>query len=284
VDAEDELGAAITIMVNTSPIEIHPSTVIIEEIVGALLGHVPLLRKCPILIVCDWFKLKEQNKYRSGQITAEKAARYEEYVARLHRLSAASSGNVLEGAKVLVLSERCGFGYAVKEALPHVTTPYILMQQHDRRLRQPFDALGVLRAMVASQNMPESPMHYVGLCTTTTLGHAQKMSSKHQLDIEPHSRRFPTAAGDAAGSDGDRASSLRFVPLLQWYDSTHFCSTVHYRSFVFGRRNGKRLVAKGGFIEDKLSQQQLAEIREGGVEANRDWGTYLLDDGSGPER
>ena len=90
--------------------------------------------------------------------------------------------------------------------------------------------------------------------------------------------------GDAAGGDGDRASSLRFVPLLQWYDSTHFCSTAHYRSFVFGRRNGKRLVAKGGFIEDKLSQQQLAEIREGGVEANRDWGTYLLDDGSGPER
>ena len=27
-----------------------------------------------------------------------------------------------------------------------------------------------------------------------------------------------------------------------------------------------------------------SQIREGGVEANRDWGTYLLDDGSGPDR
>lgn len=25
-------------------------------------------------------------------------------------------------------------------------------------------------------------------------------------------------------------------------------------------------------------------MRKGGVEANRDWGTYLLDDGSGPDR
>ena len=26
------------------------------------------------------------------------------------------------------------------------------------------------------------------------------------------------------------------------------------------------------------------QIRQGGIEANRDWGTYLLDDGSGPHR
>lgn len=258
-DAADELAAAITIMVNTSPIELHPSTIVIEEVVAALLGQVPLLRKCSLLIVCDWFKVKDQNKYRSGQITAEKASRYQEYVARLRRLSAQGSGNVLEGARVLVLSERCGFGFAVKEALPHVATPYILMQQHDRRLRQYFDVLGVVRAMIASKNSPLGPMHYVGLCTTTTLGHAHKMSSKHQIDIEPHFRTYP--ATDRWGSaDSSKTECLRFMPLLQWYDSTHLCATEHYRSFVFGRRNGKRLVAKGGFIEDKLSQQQLAEV------------------------
>eukprot|EP01048_Picozoa_sp_COSAG05_P008303 COSAG05_NODE_626_length_8254_cov_12.820846_4_plen_86_part_00 len=39
----------------------------------------------------------------------------------------------------------------------------------------------------------------------------------------------------------------------------------YYRNFVFGWRGppgqGQRLVVKGGFIEDKLSQVQLAEIR-----------------------
>eukprot|EP01043_Picozoa_sp_COSAG02_P022893 COSAG02_NODE_1204_length_13898_cov_42.005870_10_plen_424_part_00 len=316
-DGAEELASAITIMVNTSPIELHPSTIVIEEVVGALLGQVPLLRKCPILVVCDWFKVKDQNKYRSGQITAEKAARYQEYVRRLRCLSARDSGNVLEGAQILVLSERCGFGFAVKAALPHVSTPYILMQQHDRRLRQPFDVLGVLRAMEASKESHAGPMHYVGLCTTTTLGHAGKMRSKHQIDIEPHCRVYPAAVDSSLQSVRDercsKPGSLRFVPLLQWYDSTHLCCTKHYRTFVFGRRNGKRLVAKGGFIEDKLSQQQQAEvriaseapdvlyrgqllvahfvtwglclqIREGGIEANRDWGTYLLDDGSGPHR
>jgi hypothetical protein len=79
---------------------------------------------------------------------------------------------------------------------------------------------------------------------------------RYQIDIEPHCRTYPPA-----DTLERAAESLRFVPLLQWYDSTHLCSTHHYRSFVFGRRNGKRLVAKGGFIEDKLSQQQLAEVR-----------------------
>ena len=137
------------------------------------------------------------------------------------------------------------------------------MQQHDRRLRQPFDVLGVLRAMVASKESHAGPMHYVGLCTTTTLGHAGKMRTKHQIDIEPHCQIYP-ALDSSLKSVGNEScckpGSLRFVPLLQWYDSTHLCCTKHYRDFVFGRRNGKRLVAKGGFIEDKLSQQQLAEV------------------------
>ena len=282
-EPEAELAAAITVMINTSPIEIHPSTVIIEEIVGALLGHVPLLRRCPKLIVCDGFKVREANRYRAGQITAEKAARYREYVERLRRLSAPGSGNVLEGAQVLVLAERQGFGYAVRAALPRVATPYILMQQHDRRLRQPFDVLGVLRAMEASQlerGDEAGRINYVGLCTTTTLGHAHKMSSKYQLDVEPHCRLVRASAHAPAGC----GEQLRLVPLLQWYDSTHLCATEHYRHFVFGRRKGKRLVAKGGFIEDKCGQAQLAEVRQGGVAANRDWGSFLLDDGSGAER
>ena len=258
--AERELAAAITIMVNTSPIEIHPSTVIIEEIVGALIGHVPLLCGCQKLIVCDWFKVKEANKYRSGQITAEKARRYEEYVARLRRLSAKGSGNALEGATVLVLTERSGFGFAVKQALPQVSTPYILMQQHDRRLRQPFDVLGVLRAMVASNDTDPAetggrsgsgsadaaagPMNYVGLCTTTTLGHAEKMNLKFKLDVLPHSRSYPSAAAaspagpnraeTASGGSPAAVEELRFVPLLQWYDSTHICSTGATFQLLFG--------------------------------------------------
>jgi hypothetical protein len=45
-----ELAGLVTIVVNTSPIELHPSTILIEEILEALLGHVPALRRCPKLV------------------------------------------------------------------------------------------------------------------------------------------------------------------------------------------------------------------------------------------
>lgn len=49
--------------------------------------------------------------------------------------------------------------------------------------------------------------------------------------------------------------AVSLVPLVQWYDSTHIASTAYYRNFVFDRR--VKRVTKGGFIEDKLGQQQL---------------------------
>ena len=62
---------------------------------------------------------------------------------------------------------------------------------------------------------------------------------------------------------------------LQWYDSTHVCSTAHYRDFVY--RGG--LVKKGGFVEDKLGQFQLADIRENSMAAHAKFAQFVLDDG-----
>ena len=68
---------------------------------------------------------------------------------------------------------------------------------------------------------------------------------------------------------------FELTPLLQWYDSTHVCSTRHYREFVYG---GK-LVKKGGFVEDKLGQFQLAAIREHGMAAHAQFAQFVLNDG-----
>ena len=65
------------------------------------------------------------------------------------------------------------------------------------------------------------------------------------------------------------------VPLLQWYDSTHVCSTRHYRDFVY---RGD-LVKRGGFVEDKLGQYQLADIRANGMDAHAKYAQFVLDDG-----
>jgi hypothetical protein len=121
--------------------------VLIEEIIGALIGHLPILARCPKLIVCDWFKLakaqgtggtggKGGNRYRAGQITRAHEQRYQEYVRRLREMCEPDSGTVLAGAQLLVMESRQGFGYALRAGLAHVHTPYLLVQQHDRRLRQ----------------------------------------------------------------------------------------------------------------------------------------------------
>ena len=45
-------------------------------------------------------------------------------------------------------------------------------------------------------------------------------------------------------------------------------------------RGGRGLVARGGFIEDKFGQAQLADIlRRGVVAAHPDYGTWIWDDG-----
>eukprot|EP00434_Breviolum_minutum_P006236 symbB.v1.2.005501.t1/scaffold310.1/size231343/6 len=71
---------------------------------------------------------------------------------------------------------------------------------------------------------------------------------------------------------------LRFIPMIMWHDSTHFACTEYYRSFVFGRR--RRLVTKGGFIEDKLGQEQGLDLRNIGWSSHANYGTFLLDDGA----
>eukprot|EP01050_Picozoa_sp_SAG11_P029361 SAG11_NODE_8239_length_1042_cov_1.460233_2_plen_139_part_00 len=54
--AADELASLVTIVVNTSPIQLHPSTILIEEVLEALILNVPSLRHCPKLIICDWVR------------------------------------------------------------------------------------------------------------------------------------------------------------------------------------------------------------------------------------
>ena len=70
-------------------------------------------------------------------MTADKASDYEEYKAKLRDLSQRNEG-CLAGAELLELTERMGFGFALKEALEHVVTPLVLVVQHDRIFCQAF--------------------------------------------------------------------------------------------------------------------------------------------------
>ena len=68
-DAFRPLSQLLTVVITTSPISTHPSTAMLEEVVGSF-ALVPGLRSCPTVVVFDGYKVKDQPRYRSGAAAA----------------------------------------------------------------------------------------------------------------------------------------------------------------------------------------------------------------------
>jgi hypothetical protein len=75
----------LTVVMTTSPVVSHPSTALIEEVVNSI-GLVEFLQRVPKLIICDGYKVKDKSRFRSGEVTEERAAAYVEYKANLRAL------------------------------------------------------------------------------------------------------------------------------------------------------------------------------------------------------
>ena len=236
----------VTVVLCTSPVKSNPSTKLIQETYGSMCHYAPCLKACRLIICCDGYKTRERPKYRSGQVTQEGGLQYEEFLTRLKKL------NLGEIARC---SERQGFGFALKNALTRVRTPYVIVVQHDRNFVREAPIVQIVKCLEKNDDW----LKYVLLPTTTVLNYPRYVQSKYQLRIAPQ----PTEFG------------FSLTPLLQWYDSTHVCSMRHYREFVY--RGG--LVARGGFVEDKLGQYQLKRIKERGLSAHAEFAQFVLDDG-----
>lgn len=259
-----------TIITTTSPTPSNPSVELIGETLQSL-GEIAELLECRNILVCDGYRAGDVSKYRSGVVTDEGARAYEEYVETLERLAQEAPQPHWRHVQILRLQDRHGFGYAVRAALKLVETPFVCVLQHDRSFMRPFASVRSLLA--AMQN--DQRLKMVGLPTTSNdpsryekfaVTKLQRLQVKH-LPFES----LIVAPLECPG--------LRLIPLIMWHDSTHFASTAYYRSFVFGERN---LVSKGGFIEDKLGQQQGVDLRTVGWSSHAEYGTWLLDDGAAP--
>ena len=236
----------VTVVLCTSPVKSNPSTKLIQETYGSMCHYAPCLKACRLIICCDGYKTRERPKYRSGQVTQEGGEAYEEFLTRLKKLKL---------GEIARCQERQGFGFALRNALTRVRTPYVIVVQHDRNFVREAPIVDIVKCLEKN----DAWLKYVLLPTTTVLNYPRYVQSKYQLRIAPQ----PTDFGFA------------LTPLLQWYDSTHICSMRHYREFVY--RGG--LVARGGFVEDKLGQYQLKRIKERGLSAHAEFAQFVLDDG-----
>jgi len=205
VQGKGSLKDKLTVLLSTSPVGRHPATDLIEEVIGSM-SLAQGVQGCRLIIVCDGCRTEngkgvkyDEPNYRQGIVDKKSQDNYQEYKKRLPALAAKS-----ENMEVLELAERNGFGFAVKEALKHVQTPFVFVTQHDRSIMKPVDITRLIAAMEANLDKYK----YIGLPTSTTIGHRYHVLSKYNLRIEP-------VIADAQG--------LALLPLIQWYDSAHIC-------------------------------------------------------------
>ena len=261
----ESLTALCTIITTTSPTPSNPSTELICSTLNSLAEHAPALLQCRHILVCDGYKCGSNSKFRSGLVTAERAHAYQQYMEALDRLAHEKASPAWERVEVVRLTERQGFGFAVKAALELVDTRFVCIMQHDRTFMRPFP--GVLSLLQAMIQDPRLKM--VGLPTTTNdppryISQAITKLGAMKVVHPP----FETLALTSSA-----CPDFRFIPMIMWHDSTHFASTQYYREFVFSRR--QILVTRGGFIEDKLGQQQGMDLREIGWTSHARYGTSL---------
>ena len=254
---DENVSEHLTILITTSPTKHHPSTDLLEIVLSSLqlIDH---LNECRKIIICDGYNVKEKEHLKVSQITEDMVSNYENYKLNLQQKINEGHENFYK-SELLILPNRFGFAFALKEALTQlVTTEYVMVIQHDRCFVREFNLLGTINAMKTNEKM-----RYVLLPTGSTLKYRNRMCSKFERP-------------DMLKGNEVYFEDLVFLPLLQIYDSSHIATVDFYLNFIFANK----YVAKSGFIEDKLGGIQVTDIKLNGFAAHTKYGTYLYGDGS----
>ncbi|CAK4078827.1 unnamed protein product [Aphanomyces euteiches] len=287
----EPLKSQVTVIITTSAIPSNPSTAVLEEVLRSF-SFVPDLNTCDVVLTSDGFAVKTkpgESKFKSIKITEQEAENYGEYIQRARAVfrkhldfaetetvsSTSTTSTVPIGARataestvtrdsvvgkptfsMITLSKRLGFALAVREALKLVSTPYILIHQHD------WTYLHQLDFSVLCQLMDEHPeeLQYIGFSTRKSL----------RRKCRPF---LPRAVPREFGS-------VLLSPLYFWYDKPHLARASHYRTFLFG--HGRFRV--GDFIEDTMGQSMLADLKARGVAAHTAYGTWSYVRPDDPEK
>lgn len=332
------LEDALTVIVTTSPIKSNPSTELLERVFQTFLhGGSDFAYKCRKVIVCDGCRQRDETvtkrhtsakqAMRNGIVDQLQFEKYTEFKKRLRSLCAsATEDSPFSNSFVEELDSRHGYGFALRHALRKcVSTPYVIVIQHDRTFMRSTPILDTVKAMWYNQQIK-----YVGMSMRSNLLYRDVFVSKYgksymeamkscilkpeelQLDGDKYGPEGATIEkmdyggqpklrdnilalaetyrGSQSNTDHQEwlganpippgKTQLSLTPTFFWYDNVHICETSHYRDFVF--HPSYKMVARGGFVEDKLSPVIVKSVeRLGLVKGHERFGCYLLDDHSG---
>lgn len=115
------------------------------------------------------------------------------------------------------------------------------------------------------------------LLNIASLVETYKASAQGEI---PQEKNRNDRGGSLIPSLKEGQHQIILTPTLFWYDNVHICETAHYRDFIFNP--SFKMVARGGFVEDKLSPVMKRTVeRLGFKEGHSRFGCFLLDDASG---
>lgn len=285
------LPSQLTVVLTTSPHRAMPSTSMLEFVLDSF-RHVEGLVQCPLVIVCDGARERAPRAGAPGQppplihrgryVSAAGARAYEEYKRRVAAVAAAWPAP----AQVLCLESQHGFGLAVRRALEHVTTKFVMVVQHDRTFEPCCRGHVRLPAVLDLMRRRESDVRCVTLLTTSLKRQSSVVTARWGKGCPGAEllRWFGRQELDA--SDADQGLLLR--PLASFLDSTHVAVADHYRDFILGpaAAGGCPSVAgipardwrvrRGSFIEDCIGAAQFREFRARGPGSHARHGTWIL--------
>mmetsp|Transcript_64829 Transcript_64829/g.153261 ORF Transcript_64829/g.153261 Transcript_64829/m.153261 type:complete len:286 (-) Transcript_64829:173-1030(-) len=210
--------------------------------------------------------------FRGGKLHPDQVPAYVEYKARLRRLcTREDKGNALqhcESVTFVELKSRHGFGLAVREGLAYCRTEYVMVIQHDRAFVRPLCLGGVFKALRCPG------VRVVTLLNSSLVNHQLTVKDRVALPVE-YSWEAVCRKIHVEGCDDHLDQESTLQPLWYWFDTTHVTSRQHYTDFVLGGGSGAS-IKRGGFIEDKLGQLQLRQLREHGPPSHAQHGTFIL--------
>eukprot|EP00747_Dinoflagellata_sp_TGD_P206631 gnl/TRDRNA2_/TRDRNA2_80321_c0_seq1.p1 gnl/TRDRNA2_/TRDRNA2_80321_c0~~gnl/TRDRNA2_/TRDRNA2_80321_c0_seq1.p1 ORF type:complete len:187 (+),score=38.73 gnl/TRDRNA2_/TRDRNA2_80321_c0_seq1:44-604(+) len=170
-----EAAERLTIVVTTSPIPSHPSSVLLKTLFASFREHLLGLESVPRLLVCDGYRREDGKRQPCSE---------EAYAAHLAELDELVEAGVMGPCRLLRLGDCArGYGLALETALAdHVKTEFVLVVQHDWLFLKAVDVWDAIAAMDI-----DAEVKYVGMQSLTTLDYARRMRTRYGIEL-PESR------------------------------------------------------------------------------------------------
>ena len=310
----NQLYKDLTIIITTSPVKSHPSTELLDETVNSF-ALVDGLNDCNKIIICDGYTQtnKDKNAFKSGNVSADVILNYEKFIELITEKALSGSYKYTTINKQPV---RNGFAKNVQICLDLVTTPYVMIVQHDQVFARNINITDVINSMNANSNI-----NYVGMSALSDNDEIGKKLSnpsfknfmndiqteinkdiqfsyyKYRILLERYKSLAFEKKINLTTNDTKSITNvildyhkikygLPLMFLVFWYDKTHICRTEFYKKFIFENvhtnyKTGKSMRVTN-FIEDSVGNIESENIKYNGLCAFKNYGSFILYDNPDP--